>query len=687
MKMKKAEAEKKIIRLRAEIEKHNRKYYEEARPEISDQEFDHLMKALEQLETEFPEFMTPDSPTQRVGGRPLESFRSVTHSVPMLSLDNTYSFEELSDFDARVKKNLERVGHPAESIIYYVEEKIDGVSITLRYEKGQLVLGATRGDGRTGDDITSNLKTIHSIPLHLPAGKKSKKAVPDLLEIRGEAYLSRAQFQKINQEKEERGEEPFANPRNACAGSLKLLDPRQVARRRLDAFVHGLAVCEGGKPPASHEAAMALLKELGFPVVEQAKVCNGLDAALKYIEVFEAKRHHLGYDIDGMVVKVNDYRQQALLGATNKSPRWMIAYKYAAEQAETRLEAIEIQVGRTGVLTPVAYLKPVQLCGTTVSRASLHNQDEINRLDVRVGDMVIVEKSGEIIPKVIKVLKDKRSSSLRKFSFPDRCPVCDEKVVRLEGEVAVRCVNLACPAQLKGKIRHFASRDAMDIEGLGAVWVEQFVDQGFLKDLGDIYTMKDRQEKILEMERMGKKSLDNLLVGIEKSKSRPLHRLIYGLGIPNVGEHAAVLLAQHFGSLEKLQKASREALDGIHEIGPVTAEAIYNFFQHEGTHETLRRLKAAGVATDRVERVRESGPLAGKTCVLTGTLETMERSQAEALIRQAGGRPSGSVSSKTNFVIAGESAGSKLDKAKKLQIPVLDEQTLISMLRESGISV
>lgn len=668
--MNKKEAQKEIEKLRAEIERHNQKYYVDAKPEISDFDFDKLLARLIQLEKEFPELLTGDSPSQRVGGRPLKSFKQVTHTVSMLSLDNTYSFEEVLEFDKRVKKFLAK-----EDVDYWVEEKIDGVSLSLAYEKGILILGATRGDGVRGDDITENVKTISSIPLKL------KGKFPARLEVRAEAFISHSNFEKINQGKEKLGEELFANPRNACAGTLKQLDPKMVAARKLEAHVHGLAVFEGGKAPGSQGEAVELMKSFGLPVIENAKTCSDIQKVGEHIDKFQTLKNSLRYDVDGLVIKVNKIEYQRALRTTSKSPRWAIAYKYPAEQAETLLEDISIQVGRTGTLTPVAHLKPVRLSGTTVSRASLHNADEIERLDVRIGDIVKVEKSGEIIPKVVEVMKDKRKGSLRKFVFPDKCPVCGGKAEKLEGMVAVRCANLACPAQLRGRIRHFVMRDAMDIEGLGEMWIAAFVDKGFIKDLADIYYLD--KEKIAALERMGEKSTENLFAAIEESKKRPLERLIFGLGILDVGERGAHILAQKFKTMEKLEDASLEQLQEIREIGPVTAQSVYDFFRESGTRKILARLKKAGVRFDMVEAIKTDTPFSGKTFVITGTLEKYERSEAEALIRGLGGHPSGSVSKKTNYLIAGESAGSKLDKAKDLGVTILSEKDFLKMLDQS----
>ncbi|OGX11419.1 MAG: DNA ligase (NAD(+)) LigA, partial [Omnitrophica bacterium RIFOXYB12_FULL_50_7] len=524
----KSEASKKIQKLRKDLERHNYLYYIEAKPEISDRDYDHLMRELLDLEQAFPDLVTPDSPSRRVGGAPLEKFRTVEHQVPMLSLDNTYSREELEEFATRVQKGLGRG-----SFSYFVEEKIDGVSIALVYEDGLLKLGATRGDGRYGDDITENIKTLGSIPLRIPIpGSSFQGPVPELLEVRGEAYISKDQFAKINQEKEKNSEEFFANPRNACAGSLKLLDPKLVAARRLDALIHGLARYEGENPPHSQSEAMAFLKDLGFKVIPDAKKCRDMHGVFGRVDAIEKKRAKLQYEIDGVVVKVDQFEDQKTLGMTSKSPRWMIAYKYPAEQVETVLEDIKIQVGRTGVLTPVAILKPVQLSGTTVSRASLHNQNEIERLDARIGDHVLIEKSGEIIPQVISVNLEKREGNLPKFVFPQKCPDCGEAVGKrgdvvviglfpnVKSPVAICCLNPLCPAQLKGALKHFAGREAMDIENLGVSIIDQLVEKGMVKDLADLYYLKITDVEALE--RMGEKSANNLMEGIEQSKKRPL---------------------------------------------------------------------------------------------------------------------------------------------------------------------
>lgn len=673
-KLERAEAKKEIERLRFEIERHNYKYYVEGKPEISDFEFDKLLRRLIDLEEAFPEFKTPGSPSQRVGGAPVKEFRSVEHKIPMLSLDNTYTFEELEDFDKRVKKFLAR-----DKMSYFIEQKIDGVSISLTYDKGRLVLGATRGDGRFGDDVTENIKTVRAIPLLIPApGARFKGKIPDVLEVRGEVFIPSDSFEKLNKEKEKKGEELFANPRNACAGSLKLLDPKIVAARGLSIFTHGLGVFKGGDArPKSQSEAFEFFKQLGFRTIEHTKACSNIQEAEEFIRWFQPKRDALDYEIDGMVVKVNSFEDQKALGQTTHAPRWMIAYKYPAERKETVIEEIQVQVGRTGTLTPVAILKPVRISGSTVSRASLHNRDEIERLDVRIGDHVLVEKSGEIIPKVMEVLKEKRKKSLPKFKFPEKCPVCGGKAQSFGDEVAVRCVNFACPAQLKARVRHYAQRDAMDIDGLGEVWINTFVEKGFIKDLADIYGMDF--EKIKDLERMGEKSAENLFKGIEVSKKRPLERLIYGLGILNVGERAADLLAQKFKSLDRLAGAGEVELSAIREIGPVTAQSLMQFFREPGTKKVLAKLAKAGVRFNLVEEVKKGGPLEGKSVVVTGALQNFSRSEAEAQVRRLGGHPSGSVSKKTDFLVLGNDPGSKHDKAKELGIKILSESEFLKL--------
>lgn len=677
--MNRKQAEKEIRKLRIEIEDHNRSYYADAAPRISDQEYDRLMQRLIELEAGYPDLLTEDSPSRRVGGTTLKEFRSVEHRLPMLSLDNTYSLDELRDFDRRVVKLLDRP-----DIEYYVEQKIDGVSLSLIYEKGKFVLGLSRGDGKRGDDITENLRTLHAVPLSLPAsGSPFRGKIPSVLEVRAEAYLPHEQFRRINEEKIERGEEPFANPRNACAGSLKLLDSREVSRRRLHAFAHGAGYVEGGELPPTQSGVMDFFRELGIPVIPKSRVCRGIEEVCEAVEGFASRRAELPYDIDGMVIKVNSRTDYELLGVTSKAPRYAIAYKYPAEQKETLLEDIRVQVGRTGVLTPVALLKPVLISGSTVSRASLHNRDEIERLDARIGDYVVIEKSGEIIPKVIRVLADRRTAKLGRFRFPETCPECGSRAEQYAGEVAVRCINPSCPAQLKGRIRHFVQREAMDIEGLGSSWIEQFVDHGLLKDPADLYTLDF--DTIRNLERMGEKSTENLFRGIEASRSRPLHRLIYALGIFDVGERGAVILAERFQSLDRLAVASTEDLEAIREIGPKTAHSVCSFFRQDSVCRMIEKLRSAGVRFDLLEERRNAAAFHQKTFVITGTMERLERKQAEGLIRRLGGHPASSVSRKTDCVVAGEKAGSKLKKAQTLGIRVIDEEAFLRLLAEAGI--
>jgi len=667
----KQDIKKEVETLREKLEYHNCKYYLEAKPEISDYEYDQLMKKLISLETQHPEFFISDSPSQRVGGSPLKEFQSVRHKVQMLSMDNTYSDEDLREFDKRVKKVL-----GDRQVVYYVEEKIDGVSISLTYERGHLTVGATRGDGHTGDDVTENIKTIRTIPLRIPiSGSKFKGEIPKVLEVRGEVYMPRKSFLKLNEEKEKLGEEPFANPRNACAGSLKLLDPKLVSKRDLNIFVHGKGVVEGNLPDSYHEF-MVILKELGFRIIQGNKLCREIDEVIDFIESHKGSLGRLDYEIDGMVVKVDSFREQEMLGITSKSPRWMIAYKYPAERKETLLKDIQVQVGRTGALTPVAILEPISLSGTTVSRASLHNRDEIKRLDVRIGDHVLVEKSGLIIPKVVGVLKEKRKKTLAKFGFPKKCPVCGSKVVSIDEEVAVRCVGLSCLAQLKARIRHYAQREAMDIEGLGMALIEQLVDKKMVSDLADIYYLDFK--KVADLERMGEKSAENLFAGIETSKKRPLPRLIYALGIPEVGEHVAEIIAEQYDALEDLAKAKEEALVAIHEVGPVVAKSIVNFFDQSGTREVMQKLKKAGVHFAFKEK--KSGSLRGKSFVVTGTLKNFSRHEAELAIKMAGGSVSSSVSKNIDYLVLGEDPGSKYDKALKLQVSLLSEKEFIKLL-------
>ena len=666
------------MELQETLRRHNYLYYVEAQPQIGDQEFDALLKELADLEALHPELVTPDSPTQRVGGSPIDGFESVTHRSPMLSLDNTYSKDEVAEFDQRLKRRV-----TDKSWRYVVEPKIDGVAVNLTYEKGLLVLAASRGDGQTGDDITENVKTIRSIPLRL---NDQNLAVPDLLEVRGELYMSNSGFVTLNEKRQAEGLPAFVNPRNAAAGSLKLLDPREVAQRPLDGILYGVGTIEGAAFD-THEELLAGLKAWGFKThdhVWNSATLAEVQAAID--EIGDAQKAH-DYDMDGAVIKVNERTLYEELGYTAKSPRWAVAYKYAAEQAETTLKDITIQVGRTGVLTPVAELEPVFVSGTTVSRATLHNEEEIQRKDIRIGDRVVIEKAGEIIPAVVKVLLEQRPADARQFEMPQNCPECSSAVIRPEGEVAVRCPNLQCPAQIKNWVKHFASRKAMDIEGLGDVLVEQLVDAGLINDPSDLYKLK--LEQLSGLERMGEKSAENVLKGIELSKTRELWRLIHALGIRHVGVGSARILAQNFSSLDELQTALPETLENLNDIGPIVADSIATFLQEESTVQILARLKEAGLNMRAEEKGGNEAlgnqPMEGKTVVLTGSLSSHTRDEAGEKLIRLGAKVSGSVSAKTHVLVAGEKAGSKRKKAETLGIEIWDEQQMLTLFEENGI--
>jgi DNA ligase (NAD+) len=663
-------AAQRAAELRRQIDHHNYLYYVEAKPEISDREYDKLYRELQDIETAHPELITPDSPTQRVGGAPIEGFETVRHRVPMLSIDNTYNAEEIRDFDRRVRKIL-----PGETVTYVVELKMDGVAISLTYEEGMFSVGATRGDGVRGDDVTHNLRTIPEIPLRLRT-----KSAPELLEVRGEVYMTRAELARLNKERSARNLEPFANPRNSTAGSLKLLDPRLCAERHLRLFTYGLGAYDGVKV-SSHQQALALVREYGFPVSPHIKAFQSIDEVLEYCLSWTERRHELPFETDGMVVKVDDYDQQRRLGSTSKAPRWVVAYKFEAEHALTKLHTIDVHVGRMGILTPVAHLEPVQLAGTTVSQASLHNADEITRKDIRAGDMVLVEKAGEIIPYVIRSEPSARTGEEKVFHFPKTCPVCGAPVERDEGGAHHRCTGLDCPAQRKERLRFYASRGAMDIEGLGSALADQLVDSGLVKSIPDLYRLK--LESLLELERMGKKSAQNLLDGIEKSKKRGLMRLLTGLGIRHVGGHVAEVLAKEFGNMDDLMNASAERLAEVEGIGPERARSIHRFFQSESGRRTTQELRDLGVKlSEAKQRSLPAGTvnLAGKKFVVTGTLEHYSRDEIEDLIKSLGGKVIGSVSKNTDYLIAGEKAGSKLDKARQLGVTVLNEAEFMKLI-------
>ena len=660
-----------IEKLRDEIRRHDELYYVNDAPEISDREYDQLLEDLQKLEAANPELITPDSPTQRVGGRPAEGFPEVVHTRQMLSLDNSYNIDELRAFDDRCRRLAE--GRPLE---YVAELKIDGLSLSLQYEDGVLARGVTRGDGRIGEDVTQNARTIRSIPLRL---RSEAKRIDAGLEVRGEVFIPRDVFERTNAEREELGEPRFANPRNAAAGAIRQLDSRLVAKRKLDMFAYDL-LASGRKPFPTHWESLNWLDKAGFRVNPHRLLCKTIDEVIDFANEKEALRDELGYEIDGLVVKVNSTSLQDEFGATSKAPRWAIAYKYPARQASTKVLDIFVSVGRTGALTPVAFLEPVFLAGTTVARATLHNEDEIKRLGVKIGDWVMIEKSGEIIPKVLSVVTSKRTGEEKEFKPPKNCPVCGGLISRPEGEVVARCVAADCTAQLLGKLIHFASRRAMRIEGLGVSLAEQLIAQKLVKDVGDLYSIT--LEQVAGLERMAKKSATNLLSQIEASKSRDLANLIYALGIRHVGERTAGILAHEMGSLERLTSASVEELDAIPEIGLTVAESVRDWFDDEGNRALCDRLSAAGVKTEAARRGNAVSDerFAGKQFVLTGTLESFSRDEARALIEARGGRVNSSVSKKTDYVVAGEAAGSKLEKAQSLGVAVLDEAAFKEML-------
>ncbi len=663
--MTRTEAQQKIAELREEIRRHDHRYYVLAEPAISDRHYDRLFEQLKELEEQFPDLVIPDSPTQRIGGAPLAEFKQVAHAIPMLSIDNTYNEAELREFDARVAKGL-----GGEAYQYVVDPKIDGVAVSLRYEDGRLVLAATRGDGDTGDDITQNARTIRSIPLQLHGGRE----IPHILEVRGEVYWPLPEFKQFNAQREAAGEPTFANPRNATAGTLKLLDSRIVRQRKLAFIAHGFGQVEPLRFETHFDLFQAIRK-WGVPINLHFQRFAGIDEVLKFIHQWDKKRGGLDYGTDGVVIKVDRLDQRDALGQTSRFPRWCIAYKFAAERARTRLLSVRFQVGKLGTITPVANLEPVLLAGTTVKSASLHNFDQIERLGVRIGDMVYVEKAGEIIPQVVEVDIEARGSGTKPITPPAHCPECNSETIRDEGGVFLRCVNPACPAQIKERLRYFCGRDQMDIEGVGTALAEQLVDSGLVRDFADLYRLKEREDKLLALERMGKKSADNLLVAIEKSKSNPLSRLLAALNIPHVGVSTAQLLAEHFGSMEALEAAGIDELQEIEGIGPELAASIYNFLHSGPGRKIISGLRAVGVNMTQPKKKRAGAqPLAGKTIVVTGTLERFSRKEIQDLIQALGGTASGSVSRKTDFVVAGEDAGSKLDKAKSLGVEVIDEK-------------
>lgn len=651
--------------LAEKINQHNYQYYVLDDPLISDAEYDQLLQELIKLEKEHPELVVPDSPTQRVGGEVLTEFRAVEHLVPMYSLGNAFNAEDLQNFDQRVRKQL------GEDIEYNVELKIDGLSVSLVYDDGRFLYGVTRGNGLIGEDVTHNLRTIKSLPLVIPEKRH--------LEVRGEVYLSRRELIRINEERAAEEEAPFANARNAAAGSLRQLDSKVAAGRKLDAFLYALGL-DSGLELDKQSNLLEFLHNQGFKVNSEYKVCRTMAEVLDFCRLWEDKRRNLPYDIDGIVVKVNSLKGQRELGNTSKSPRWAIAYKFPPEQKETEVLDIEIGIGRTGALTPVAVLKPVFLAGSVVQRATLHNEDELRRKDVMIGDTVLIQKAGEIIPEVVRVLPEKRTGQEREFVFPEKCPACHSPVVRPPGETVARCINSGCPAQVKEKIAHFASRNAMDIDGLGGSRVQLLLDEGLIKDAADIYYLK--AEELMRLEKMGEKSADNLLQAIDKSRKNPLHRLLFALGIRFVGAQTAKILAEHYPDLKALKKASADELLLIPEIGEKTAAGIRSFFTNEANLDLLSRLQKAGVQMKNEDAGANKQIFSGKTFVLTGTLPNFTRQEAAEIIERLGGKVTGSVSKKTSYLLSGENSGSKYDKAVKLEVPIIDEDDWQRMIKE-----
>lgn len=663
-------AEQEVKKLHELLNQYNYEYHVLDKPSVPDAEYDRVMQELIKLEEQFPELKTPDSPTQRVGGQVLEMFEKVQHEIPMLSLGNAFHEHDLRDFDRRVTQAV------GEDHAYVCELKIDGLAVSLRYENGLFVQGSTRGDGSTGEDITANLRTVRSIPLRLRENVS--------LEVRGEVFMPKRSFEALNEQKKAREEEPFANPRNAAAGSLRQLDTKIAASRNLDIFLYSIANPDE-LPVSTHSGALDYLDKLGFKTNQERMIGKSIDEVLQFIEKWTEKRPQLPYEIDGLVIKVDSLEQQKALGFTAKNPRWAIAYKFPAEEVVTTLKAIELSVGRTGVVTPTAILEPVRVAGSTVQRASLHNEDLIREKDIKIGDQVVVKKAGDIIPEVVNVLLERRTGAEEDFHMPSHCPECESELVRLEGEVALRCINPKCPAQIREGMIHFVSRDAMNIDGLGEKVISQLFSENLIKDVADIYKLT--REQLIELERMGEKSVSNLLNAIEASKNNSLERLLFGLGIRHVGAKAAKTLAIEFGTLDNLAQTTYEELTAINEIGDKMADSIVSYFELEEVQELIEELKAAGVnmsytGPKPVSAEESASIFAGKTVVLTGKLEQLSRNEAKEEIERLGGKVSGSVSKKTDLVIAGEDAGSKLAKANELGIEVWNEEKLLEELKK-----
>ncbi len=668
------EVRKEVERLRELINYHNIKYYRDDNPEISDAEYDELFRRLVELEKKYPELITPDSPTQRVGAPPLEKFEKITHLTPMFSLDNAMNPDELREFDRRIKRML----GTSRDIEYTAEPKIDGLAINLIYERGRFISGATRGDGITGEDVTQNLKTIRELPLRI-----MDKNPPELVEIRGEVYMKLKEFQELNKERERKGEPLFANPRNAASGSVRQLDPNITASRKLHLFVYQLGEVRGRRFKSQWEV-INQLREWGFPVQDKIKLCKSIDEVVDfYQKLIEERDEKFEYEIDGLVVKVNSLELWARLGETARAPRWAIAAKFPPRQKTTKIKDIIVQVGRTGALTPVAVLEPVEVGGVIVKRATLHNQDEIDRKDIRIGDTVIVQRAGDVIPEVVKPILEKRPKNAQKFTMPEKCPVCGSKVVRPEGEAIHRCININCPAQIKERIKHFASRNAMNIEGLGDKIVELLFERGLVKSIADLYRLK--KSDLVGLPGFAEKSAQNLIDALQQSKKTTFSRFLYALGIRLVGEHTAQLLAEHFKNLGELSQAKLEDLMNIEGIGPEVARSIKDFFENKDNQKLVRELLELGISFEEEKKPARETPLSGKTVVLTGALDSMPREQAKVLIQRAGAKVASSVSKKTDLVIVGKDPGSKYDKAKALGIKMIGEQEFLSLLKQSGV--